>query len=177
MLEQLGIDEAELRRMMIEGDQLAEGVPNEEAADKAISIIKGEMQLKDVKGLTDDEMEATYANGFNMFQAGNYKKASQIFEFLVMFDNGEKKYWTALGATMFNLRNYNGALTAYSSAVLIDVDPKLLVKIAQCHLALDAKEIASGALEAAIELAGEDEEHAQTKVQAQALFDLLNGDD
>ena len=42
-------------------------------------------------------------------------------------------------------------------------------------MALDEKEIAAGALEAAIEIAGDKPEHAAAKVKAEAMLGLLQG--
>ena len=177
-MEQFDIDEAQLRKLLAEGPPLASGLSNEEVVETAMAVVNGELQLKDVKGLTDEEMEAAYANGYNIFQAGNYRKAEVIFEFLVTFDNQTKKYWTALGACRFNMKNHFGAMAAYSTAALIDVeDPGLLMKIAQCRLALGEKEVAAGALEAALEVAGEKPQHAEAKVKAEAMLKLLQGKD
>lgn len=175
-MEDLGIDEAQLRRVLAEGPPLASGLSNEEVVETAMAVLNGELQLKDVKGLTGDEMEAAYANGYTMFQAGNYGKAEGIFEFLATFDNQMKKYWTALGACRFNMENYYGAMAAYSVAVLIDVDdPALLMKIAQCRMAVGEKDVAAGALEAALEVAGDKAEHAEAKHKAEAVLKLLQG--
>lgn len=174
MLEELGIDEATLRKALAEGPPLVDGMTNEEAVDTTMKLVKGELQLKHIRGITDEEMEAAYANGFNIFQGGNFEKAEKMFEFLATLDNQEKKYLTALGACRFNQKNYIGAIAAYSVAVMIDVDdPGLILKVAQCHLGLGDKETAMGALEAALEVAGDKPEHATAKSQCQALMDVL----
>ncbi len=175
-MEELGIDEGMLRKLLAEGPPLDSDLSNEEVVDKALAVLKGQLMLKDVRGITDEEMEAAYANGYNMFRAGNYERAESMFSFLATLDTLEKKYWTALGACRFNQKHYHNAIAAYSQAVLLDVeDPGLLIKIAQCQLGLGEKETAMGVLESALEFAGDNPKHAAGKAKAQALLDLLQG--
>lgn len=177
-MEHLGIDETMLREILKNGPPLDSDMSNEEAVEKAMSVVNGEMQLKDIKGITDEEMEAAYANGYNMFRAGSYEKAEEMFMFLGTFDNGVKKYWTALGACRFNMKNYMGALMAYTQAALLDVDdPELLIKVAQCRLSLGQKDAAIGGLEAAIEFAGDKPQRAGAREKAEAILSLLQGQD
>ena len=176
MLEQMGIDENLLRQVLAKGPPLDSDLSNEEVIDKALAVLKGQLQLKDVRGITDQEMEAAYANGYAMFRAGNYEKAEAMFSFLATFDTMEKKYWTALGATRFNQQKFDDAINAYSQAVMIDVDdPALLIKLAQCHLGRGDKETAAGALEAAQEIASGKPEHAKHLGRIDAMLDLLRG--
>lgn len=175
-MEHLGIDESQLRRILKEGPELISGISNDEAVETAMAVVKGEMELKDVKGITDEEMEAAYANGYNLFQAGNYEKAEGFFEFLATFDRLNKKYWMALGACRFNKKDHDGSLAAYSIAAMIDVeDPGLLLKIAQCRLAMGEKDTAVGVLEAAVELAENKPEHAEGLAKVKSLLELLTG--
>ena len=168
-----GIDEALLKKALIDGPALSDDIPNEELVEAALDVVGGRAQLKDIKGLTDEEMEASYANGYSVFRAGNYHKAEDIFMFLCTMDNCEKKYWTALGAARFNMGNHYGALLAYSQAALLDIEPALMIKVAQCRLALGDKELAEGCLDAAVELAGDAPDHAQDKARAEAMLSLL----
>lgn len=167
--------EAAVRETVKNGPKLISGMTNDEAVDVAMSVLKGERRLRDVRGLTDDHMEAAYAQGFNFFRAGAYAKAEEIFGFCVTFDPFEDKYWKALGATRFNTKEFAGALNAYINAAKMDVsDPDIVIRIAQCHIGLGDKETAAGALEAAIELADmQPEKFADRKARAEALLKLI----
>ncbi|MEM6546636.1 MAG: SycD/LcrH family type III secretion system chaperone [Pseudomonadota bacterium] len=170
----IDIDEATLLEAIEGMEPLADGLSNEELVKISMALLKGEMQLKHVKGLTDEEMEAVYAQGYSLFRSGNYPKAEEVFTFLATFDNAERKYWTALGAVRFNQKNYDGAVMAYAQAAILNVDADLLVKVAQCHLGIGERETARDALEAAVEFAGEDEGQAPLKARAEAMLGLLD---
>ncbi len=170
--------EQALREAIVNGPKLSSDMTNEEAVDVAMSIVKGERTLRDIKGLTDDEMEAAYSQGYSYFQSGAYAKAEDVFSFLVTFDPFQDKYWKALGACRYNVKDYVGAINAYIQAAAIDVsDPELVIKVAQCRLGMGEKDVAIGALEAAVELAEmEPEKHAAKKQKAEALLELLQGE-
>ena len=81
-----------------------------------------------------------------------------------------------MGLCLFNQSNYDGALQAYSMSTLLNVDdPMAPMRLAECHLALGDAETAAGALEVALEIAGDNPEHAAAKTHAEGLLDLLRG--
>jgi type III secretion system low calcium response chaperone LcrH/SycD len=170
-----GIDENELRELLVRGTQLVKGQANEDVVDVALGVIKGEIQYKDIQGITEQEMEAAYAKAYASFQAGSYARAESLFEFLVTFDNGTRKYWTALGACRFNMGKYENALACYSSAIVLDVrDPGLMIKIAQCHIALRRRDEAAAALEVALELTEDEPARYRAETErAAAMLALL----
>ena len=61
--------------------------------------------LKEVRGITNDELEAVYSLGFGYYNTGKYEDAQKIFEFLVLFDHLNTKYWFALGAVQQARKN------------------------------------------------------------------------
>lgn len=169
----MDIDADMLRKAIDEMGGLESDLSTEEAVEMTLAVMRGEMQLRHVRGISDEEMEAAYAQGYGMFRAGNLTKAEEIFAFLATLDNGERKHWTALGAVRFNQKNHLGALMAYAQASVLKVDADVLVKVAQCRVGLGDRESAMEALEGAIEYAGDDPGQARTKAQAEALIGLL----
>ena len=53
--------------------------------------------LRDLKGITDEEMEALYALAYHHYQAGHRQEALQRFKLLVTLDPLEQRFWLGLG--------------------------------------------------------------------------------
>ena len=72
-------------------------ITEEKIAAAAKSFANG-ATLKEVRGITNDELEAVYSLGFGYYTTGKFEEAQKLFEFLVLFDHLSTKYWFALGA-------------------------------------------------------------------------------
>lgn len=124
---------------------------NEEAiAAAAKKILSEDMDtIRELKGITDGEMEAVYSLGFNFYNTGRYDEAEKIFKFLVLFDHLNPKYWTAIGALQQVRKDYDTAVTSYSFASFLDLsDPKPQFHAAECFFAKGDVDNATSALEA-----------------------------
>lgn len=105
--------------------------------------------VREMKGITDAEMEAIYSMGFSFYNTGRYDDAEKVFRFLVLFDHLNAKYWTSLGAVQQVKKLYGDAITSYGYASFLDLDnPKPQYHAAECFLALGDKENALSALTA-----------------------------
>ena len=105
--------------------------------------------VRELKGITDSEMEAVYSMGFSFYKTGRYDDAEKVFRFLVLFDHLNPKYWTGLGAVYQMKRNYKDAVTAYGYASFLDIkNPKPQFFAAECFAASGDKENALSALAA-----------------------------
>jgi len=130
--------------------------------------------FKDAHGITDEEMEAIYSIGYNLYQNGKYDDALNVFKFLCFFDHLEKKYWIGLGAVHQMMGNYEKAIEAYSYAAFLDLeDPRPAIHAADCHLILGNKEAAESALNAVIEFCSEDPEKKSYVDRAKTLLGML----
>lgn len=127
-----------------------EQITEEKIAEQAKRLLNGEMDtMRELKGITDGEMEAVYSLGFNFYNTGRYDEAEKIFKFLVLFDHLNPKYWTAMGALQQVRKDYDTAVTSYSFASFLDLkDPKPQFHAAECFLAKGDVENAKSALEA-----------------------------
>ena len=173
-VEPIQLDERTLRDKMAQLEDLMPDVSNADVADTVIGLMQGTVQFKDVQGFSDDNMEALYTVAYNAVQAGAFEKAEKLFRFLALFDNSQEKYWNGLGLSLFNQGNYDGALQAYSMATLLNIDDPLVpMRLAECHLALGDIETAVGTLEVALEVAGDNPEHAAAREHAEGLLGLL----
>ena len=168
------IDEAALRNELSQMDDIMPDVSNADLAETIIGLVRGTIQFKDVQGFTDAEMEALYTIAYNAVQAGAFDKAEKLFRFLALFDQSQVKYWKGLGLCLFTRGEYDAALQAYSMAAMLDIEDALApMRLAECHLALGDVATAIGALEVALEIAGDRLEHADAKGRIQGLLDLL----
>ncbi len=133
--------------------------------------------FKDAHGLSNEEMEAIYSVGYNLYQSGKYKDALNIFKFLCFFDHLEKKYWMGLGAVHQMMGNYERAVESYSYATLLDIeDPRPALHAADCYLILGNKEAAESALNAVIEFSGNDPAKKQFKERAETLLSMVKSE-
>ena len=103
--------------------------------------------MKEVRGITNDELEAVYSLGFGYYNTGKYEDAQKLFEFLVLFDHLNTKYWFALGAVQQARKDYQKAIASYGYSSFLDLEnPKPQFHAAECYLALGDKPNAASAI-------------------------------
>ena len=131
---------------------------SKEKIEEAAKKIAGDMTtVRELKGITDAEMEAVYSLGFNFYQTGNMENAEKVFKFLVLFDHFEPKYWIGLGAVLQVKKAFDGAITAYAYASFLDIhNPKPQYHAAECYLAKGDRANALSSLAALEAFAPED---------------------
>lgn len=93
--------------------------------------------LADVRGFTDDEMEAVYSFAHNAYQQRRYQDAKRLFYFLAENDHTESRFWMGLGASHQMTGEYEQALTAYGVAAVLDAtNPQPPLRACECFLML-----------------------------------------
>lgn len=103
--------------------------------------------MKEVRGISNEELEAVYTLAYNFYRTGKYLDAQKLFEFLVLFDHLNTKYWFALGAAQQAQKDYQKALTSYGYSSFLDLEnPKPQLHAAECYLALGDKKNAASAI-------------------------------
>ena len=113
------------------------------------ALIKENATLKQLKGVTNEELEAVYALAFGYYRTGKYDEALKLFQFLVLFDHLNAKYWFGLGAVQQALKDFKNAAVSYGYCSFLKLDnPKPQLHAAECFLALGDKRSAASALEA-----------------------------
>ena len=124
----------------IDTDKLAEGIK---------SLVKDNATLKQAKGVTNGELEAVYSLAFGYYRTGKYDEALKLFQFLVLFDHLNAKFWFGLGATQQAIKDYQGAVASYGYCSFLNLEnPKPQFHAAECFLAIGDKRNAASALEA-----------------------------
>ena len=115
--------------------------------EEAAKAFAGGATMKEVKGITNDELEAVYSLGFGYYSTGKFEDAQKLFEFLVLFDHLSTKYWFALGAVQQAQKDYQKAIASYGYSSFLDLEnPKPQLHAAECYLALGDKENAASAI-------------------------------
>jgi len=117
---------------------------------KAFQVMEQGGTLKDVRGLTADDVETIYAIGFNLYNQAKYDQAEPMFQFACLYAHTEPRYWMALGNCRQMAKQYQPAIDAYGFAYVLDQeDPSPVVQSAICFLALEQKDLAGKALDLA----------------------------
>ena len=121
-------------------------ITEEKIAEAAKSFATG-ATLKEVRGITNDELEAVYSLGFSYYNTGKFDDAQKLFEFLVLFDHLNAKYWFALGAVQQARKDFQKAIASYGYSSFLDLEnPKPQFHAAECFLALGDKANAASAI-------------------------------
>ena len=124
----------------IDTKKIAEGVQ---------ALIKENATLKQLKGVTNDELEAVYTLAFGYYRTGKFEEAQKLFQFLVLFDHLNAKYWMGLGAVQQALKDYPNAVVSYAYCSFLKLDnPKPQLHAAECFRAMGDKRNAASSLEA-----------------------------
>ena len=105
--------------------------------------------LADVRGFTDDEMEAVYNFAHNAYRQHRYEDAERLFYFLAENDHTESRFWMGLGASHQMMGGYEQAVTAYGVAAVLDAtNPQPPLRACECFLVLRDWNAARKALDA-----------------------------
>jgi type III secretion system low calcium response chaperone LcrH/SycD len=141
--------------------------------DYSEAILSG-ATLKKLMGLSDHEMAAVYALGYNLYNQAKYLEAAKAFAFLVQHDHYERKYYKALGSALQMLKRYKDALQNYGMAATLDLtDPEPNFHAAECLIALGMLTEARDALEACIGMCANKPGTARMAERANAMLDIV----
>ena len=126
--------------------------------------------FKELKNLSDDSMEAIYSVAFNLYQGGRYEEAKKIFQFLCFYDHYQKKYFLGLGACQMMFQDYETAIELFSFASALDTDdPRAMLYIGDCQIALGKPAAAKVAYETAAQWAADQLEYKDEQLRAQNM--------
>ena len=115
----------------------------------AKAFIEDGVTLKETKGISNEELEAVYSLAFSYYNTGKYDEAFKLFQFLVLFDHLNPKFWMGVGAVQQVKKDYKGAIASYCYASFLDIsNPKPQLHAAECYVALGDRENALSALAA-----------------------------
>ena len=145
--------------------------------EKAVRDMMGSMTtIREIKGISDAEMESLYSLGYNFYRTGNLENAERVFQFLVLFDHFNPRDWIAMGALCPLKKCYMEAITASAYASVLDIkDPKPQFHAAECYLAAGDKTNALSAIAALEEFSPKDTPRGREyRMRAEALKSLAS---
>ena len=117
--------------------------------EEAAKMFMNGSTIKELKGISNNEMEAVYSLAFNYYRSGKFDEAEKLFDFLALFDHLNAKFWMGVGAVRQVKKNFTGAIQAYAYASFLNLhNPKPQFHAAECFLALGDKRNAASSLEA-----------------------------
>lgn len=101
-----------------------------------------------------------YSFAYSFYQNGKFKEAASYFRFLTLVDLHQYKYWLGLGAAKQMLKDFDQAIKAYKTAmVLKETDPYTYFLLADCYFAKGEGEKGLEVLDAAQEQFGKEDKY------------------
>ncbi len=114
---------------------------------RALEVLSAGGTLKDVRGLSREDLETIYAIGYNLYNQALYEKAEPMFQFACFYEHTEARYWVALGNCRQMGKKYQAAIDAFGMGYALDqANPWPVIQAAICYLALQDKDQAGEAL-------------------------------
>jgi len=146
----------------IEGDQL------QQRLQKLVSQwSQGRVSLKQIVGLSEEELFAIASQGYFMFLQGKTEPARVIFEGLVAIDPRNAYYYRALGAIYWRLKEGQKALKQFTYAIRVAPrEVSSYVNRAEIYVAQKQFQPARADLTQAVRLSGVNDRALTNKARA-----------
>jgi type III secretion system low calcium response chaperone LcrH/SycD len=126
--------------------------------------------FKELKGISDEELEAVYAVAHNLFTTGRHEDAENAFRLLCFLDHLNKKFWLGLGACRRARKDYRGAIDAFGLAGVLDLhDARAALQSGECHILLGNKSAAMSAYNAVLKYSTD----AASRTRAEMMLKTL----
>lgn len=98
-------------------------------------------------------LEMIYSQAYYLFMSGQYDNARLLFEVLCMIDSKDARFPFAVASCYHKTKHYGEAIKCYVDALVNDKNnPQTYYYLFDCFLHLGQKELAGGALIAALQL-------------------------
>ncbi len=150
-------------------------IDSKKITDSLKTLMTQSATIKQLKGVTNAELEAVYSLAFGYYSTGRYDEALKLFQFLVLFDHLNAKFWMGLGAVQQVMKDYKSAVVSYGYCSFLKLDnPKPQLHAAECFLAMGDKRKAASSLEALDAYCPKDtEEGREYRAKAAKLRELV----
>ncbi len=161
--------------------KIVENYTKDEPEDKKVAIQDMTKKIyeegatpKEAVGMTDGMTESIYAHGYQLYNAGQYEQAAQLFRLLITFEPRKMKYLMGLAASQHMMKDYNNASLTYMMCSMVDKDnPLPHYHSSDCYLQLGKIGLAVQELISCIELAKKDPQYAGVRERALAMLNSL----
>ena len=125
-------------------------------------------------GITEDELEAVYAQGYQDLEQGLLDEALGHLSFLVTQAPWDRRFQYSLGLCQQHRGEYDSAGSFYANALMLDATDALSAfRMGECLAAQDDRDAARDAFEAAIQLSAIGVDQQQVRGFAESALDQL----
>ncbi|BCX66969.1 type III secretion system translocator chaperone SicA [Pseudomonas izuensis] len=146
---------------------------DEQIALDVVDAVLGGAALKDVQGISDEQMNSLYAFAYQFYEQGRLDDAEKFFHFLCIYDFYNSHYWMGLAAVHQLKQNHQRAIDLYAIAFAQSKsDWRPMFYTGQCQLALGRIAKARLCFEYVLEQATEDELRKQAGVYLDTLSQM-----
>jgi type III secretion system low calcium response chaperone LcrH/SycD len=143
---------------------------DEQVALDVVDAVLGGAALKDVQGISDEQMNSLYAFAYQFYEQGRLDDAEKFFHFLCIYDFYNSDYWMGLAAVHQLKQHHQKAIDLYAIAFAQGKnDYRPMFYTGQCQLALGRIGKARLCFEYVLERASQDD----LRLQAQVYLDTL----
>ncbi|MBB6558549.1 type III secretion system low calcium response chaperone LcrH/SycD [Acidovorax soli] len=142
----------------------------------ADAFINHGVTLASVKGITDDDLEAVYAEAYGHLAEGRAQEAVEDLMLLVTHDPWEPRFQFAYALAQQLLGQHEAAAQHYAQALLMDAtNAGCILRLGECMEAMGNLQEAEEAYRSCIQLSYLDPEYHLVRAHAQARLSSLNG--
>ncbi|KEQ16709.1 hypothetical protein [Endozoicomonas numazuensis] len=136
--------------------------------DLWLTYLRSGGTIRELRGLSSDQMEAIYHLGFSHFSIGHYIEALKVFRYLALLDHHSPRYYLGIGLALHHLHQDAAAIPALNYAEKLDSkDPRPSICMTECFIRLKNRKLAVKALGNAAKILkvskGWDEERKQAR--------------
>ncbi|PMY64802.1 MULTISPECIES: type III secretion system translocator chaperone SicA [Pseudomonas] len=143
-------------------------------AEEVIQAVLDGASLKDLRGVSAEQMDSLYAFAYEFYEQGRLDDAEKFFHFLCIYDFYNAQYWMGLAAVHQLKQNYQKAVDLYAVAFAQGKqDYRPMLYTGQCQLALGKVGKAKLCFEYVVERVQE----SGMRAQARAYLDALSSVD
>jgi tetratricopeptide (TPR) repeat protein len=129
----------------------------------------------DVCGITDEELEAVYAEAYDRIEREEFTEALDYAVFLVTHQPRDRRFQFTYALCLHQLGEIEAAARHYSEAYVMDAtDAACAYRLGECLEALGHYDDARDAYKAAIDLSYVGEGSPDLREEAQARLDAMN---
>ena len=131
-------------------------------------------KLGDVTGLSRVQGESLFTIGQDLFNAGRYAQARDVFGHVLLHWHDDRRFMLAYAAALQMCEDYLGAIRLYTFAALCDLtDPTPNLRNCECLLGLGLRKEARATLDLVVRQC-RDGVHDKLRARARALITLLD---
>lgn len=133
----------------------------------AAAMNEGE-QGQDIFGFSDDDMRVMYEKAYHYLEEQKISEGIDSFIFLTTISPGHFEYWMGFGTALQLSHEYEKAIDAYEVAAICNMEnPVPYIFLGKCLFAIHDRKSAYQAFELALLYAGDLEEFAEIRREAE----------